>query len=132
MSAAVQGAIEGFFREFNRAWLEGRPVDVLPMLHPDVVIAPPGGAPQVHGAQAFVESLEAFIGVAEVHRFDVLGVRVHAWGDALAAAWLEYDVEYTESGRRSRERAEELWLLERHAGGWRALLRDVHPPPTTG
>jgi len=127
MPTAAEREIEAFFDEFNRAWLEGRPRDVAPLLHPDVVIAPPGGAPHVHGAAAFVESLVAFLRAAQVHRFDVLGVKVRDWGAALAAAWLEYDIEYTESGRRTRERAEEVWLLERHGSGWRALLRDVHP-----
>jgi len=118
--------IEAWFARFNEKWLARRSSEVFPLLHPEIVLAPPGELPRLHGAVAFVQSLDAFTSVATVHAFETKAVEVELLGSCLAAAWLRYEVDFTESGRRSRERASELWLFERNNGAWRALLREVH------
>jgi hypothetical protein len=118
--------IEAWFTRFNEKWLARRSSEVFPLLHPEIVLAPPGDLPRLRGALAFVQSLDAFMAVATVHAFEVKAVEVEILGGGLAAAWFRYEVDFTESGRRSWERASELWLLERNNGTWRALLREVH------
>lgn len=118
--------IEAWFALFNEKWLARRSSEVYPLLHPEVVLAPPGELPRLRGAVAFVQSLDAFMAVAIVHAFETTALEVEVLGGGLAAAWFRYEVDFTESGRRFRERASELWLLERRGGAWRALLREVH------
>jgi hypothetical protein len=118
--------IEAWFARFNEKWLARRSSEVFPLLHPEVVLAPPGDLPRVRGAVAFVQSLDAFMAVATVHAFETKAVEVELLGGGLAAAWFRYEVDFTESGRRSRERASELWVFEQSNGAWRALLREVH------
>ncbi len=118
--------IEAWFTRFNEKWLARRSSEVFPLLHPEIVLAPPGDLPRLRGSVAFVQSLDAFMAVATVHAFETRAVEVEMLGSGLAAAWLRYEVDFTESGRRSRERASEFWLLERNNGAWRALLREVH------
>lgn len=118
--------IAAWFTRFNEAWLARSSSEVLPLLHPDIVLAPPGDLPRLRGAVAFVHSLDDFMAIATVHAFATNAVDVEVLGNGLAAAWFRYEIDFTESGRRSRERASELWLLERSDGAWRALLREVH------
>ncbi len=118
--------IEAWFTRFNEKWLARRSSEVFPLLHPQVVLAPPGELPRLRGAVAFVQSLDAFMAVATVHAFETKAVEVEVLRTGLAAAWFRYEVDFTESGHRSRERASELWLFERNDGAWRALLREVH------
>ncbi|HET6440443.1 MAG TPA: DUF4440 domain-containing protein [Anaeromyxobacter sp.] len=124
--------IETWFECFNERWLAGRSSEVFPLLSPEVVLAPPGNLPRLRGAVPFIKSLDAFMAVATVHAFETEAVEVELLGGGLAAAWLRYRVDFTESGRRSRERASELWVFERSNGAWRALLREVHAAAPAG
>ncbi len=65
----------------NRTWLEGRPDDLLPLLHPDIVFVYPGFGGRAQGRGALVAGFVDFCGNAKVHEYSESNHQADVIGD---------------------------------------------------
>ena len=65
-SQTSQAAVLAAMERINRAWLDGRPEDLLPLFHPDMTLVFPGFAGRAQGREAFVAGFADFCGDAKV------------------------------------------------------------------
>lgn len=111
-------------RRLNAAWLEGRPLDVAPFLHPRAVMVFPGFGGRAEGRDALVAGFADFCGSARVHAFEE---RDHQCDVASGTAVVSYAFEmvYEREGGRYRSTGRDLWVLAREEGRWLAVWRTM-------
>jgi hypothetical protein len=106
----------------NRAWLEGRPAEMTPLLDPQIVLRGPSGA-RVEGRDALVASYVDFCTHARVEAYSESEVQVDVMGDTAVVAF-RFEMVF-ERGRRFRSSGRDLWVLARVEGQWRAVWRTM-------
>ncbi len=108
----------------NRAWLEGRPDDLRPLIHPDMVMVFPGFAGRVAGRDAFVAGFVDFCTNARVVSFQE---RDHQADDVAgtAVASFAFDMVYQREGSQYRSTGRDLWVFARTDSGWLAVWRTM-------
>ena len=119
-AAAVTEALE----RLNRSWLDGRPGDIAPLLHPAIVMVFPGFGGQVEGRDAFVAGFVDFCENAKVHEYTEADHRVNVVGDTAVATYT-YVMVYERSSERYRATGRDLWVFTRQDGAWLAAWRTM-------
>lgn len=111
-------------RRINRAWLEGRPRDLLPLLHPEIVLAIPGSTSRVQGREALVEGIVDFCENARVHAFEEHEHQVDVVGQTAVASY-SFTMVYEREGHRYRSTGRDLWVFTREGTEWLAIWRTM-------
>jgi Domain of unknown function (DUF4440) len=111
-------------RRINRTWLEGRPRDLLPLLHPEIVLAIPGGPGRVQGREVLVKGFVDFCENARVHAYEEHDFRVEVIG-ATAVASYAFIMMYERDGHGYRSTGTDLWVFTREGGEWLAAWRTM-------
>jgi ketosteroid isomerase-like protein len=108
----------------NRSWLEGRPEDLVPLLHPDMTLVFPGFAGRAQGRDAIVAGFVDFCGSATVHQYREADHQADVVGDAAVASFT-YEMLYERSGKKSRATGRDLWVFTRQGDHWLAIWRTM-------
>ncbi len=116
MSAAMQ--------RINRTWLDRRPDDLVPLLHPDMTLVLPGFAGRVEGREAFVAGFADFCGNATVHEYREANHQADVIGDTAVVSFT-YEMVYESSEKRSCATGRDLWVFVRQGGEWIAVWRTM-------
>jgi hypothetical protein len=115
-------AVLDALQRINRTWLEGRPRDMAPLLHPDVVMVFPGFAGRAEGRDALIGGFVDFCDNAELHEYEESGHQIDVTGDTGVANYA-FEMVYERSGVRSRSTGRDLWVFARQGGQWLAVWR---------
>ena len=129
--AAIEAAIEALIEDVNRAWLAGRYEAIAPHVHPDVVLAPPGGGVPIVGREAFVRSYAEFGAMATVHAFEQGERRIDVWGDT-AVATCPFRIDYELPSGRFREQGTDVLVLVRNGADWLICWRTITGVASSG
>ena len=116
--------IRDLIDRINSAWLKGRPADLEPFFHEDIVIQPPGDSPRVHGRASCIESYEAFTRQAHVRQFTPGEAEIDVFGDTAVATY-RYRVIYELDGQSYDETGGELLVVLRSGRDWRVAWRTI-------
>lgn len=116
--------IEKLIHRINRAWLDGRPEEMEPFLHPDVVMVFPGFTGRTGGAGAMIAGFSEFCASAKVLEFEESNIDVDVI-DRTAVATFTFNMLYERSGQRYQCSGRDLWILAKVGGDWRAIWRTM-------
>lgn len=116
--------IQDLVRRLNAAWVEGRPEDLGKLFHSDMVLVAPDFVQRLVGREACVQSYQAFLSQAVVHRFELQQADVDVFG-ATAVASCPYTIEYEIGGKRWRGSGRDLLVLVQSAGSWSVVWRTL-------
>jgi ketosteroid isomerase-like protein len=110
----------------NTAWRTGRMDDLVNHFSPDMVIVGPDYQPMARGVDACVASYRDFLRVSTVHEYKQSALVVHE-ADPVAVVTFNWEMDYEQGGRRSREAGSDLFVLRRRddGRGWQAVWRVV-------
>jgi len=111
-------------RTINRAWLAGRPQEMEPLIHPDIVLVVPGFEGRITGWPAFLAGFEEFCGSSRIVSFDEGEYEVDQFVDTAVASF-HFDMVYEREGTNTRATGRDLWIFTRIAGGWQAVWRTM-------
>jgi uncharacterized protein (TIGR02246 family) len=114
----------GLLRHINQAWLEGRPRDLTPLLHPDIVMILPGFAGRLQGREQMVSGFVDFCANAKVHAFEEEEQQVDVIGQT-AVATVAFAMLYEREGQRFRSTGRDVWVFTREGGEWLAIWRTM-------
>jgi uncharacterized protein (TIGR02246 family) len=117
--------------ESNRAWLSGDAERAGALFADDAVMVAPDLAKVGASRAAMVEGFVQYAAQATTHSFAETKRSIHVRG-ALAVVTYTYDVDYTFAGTRSRESGQEVLVLAKEAGVWRAVWRTQVPRAASG
>src|SRR3954447_23863719 len=84
-------------RRINEAWLDGRPHDLLPLIHPEITMVLPGFAGRIRGARSFIIGFEEFCRRSRVHSYQEREQQVDVIADT-AVASLRFEMVYEREG----------------------------------
>jgi hypothetical protein len=129
--SADSQAVAESLRRINEAWLDGRPHDLLPLIHPEISMVFPGFAGRAQGAESFIGGFEDFCRTARVHSFEELDQQVDVIADTAVASY-RFEMVYEREGARYQATGRDLWIFTRQAGAWLAVWRtmlDLHEQP---
>ncbi len=124
MADSAAAAVHAAMQRINRTWLEGRPNDLLPLLHPDIVTVFPGFAGRAEGREAIVAGFANFCGNATVHEYSESDHQVDVIGETAVVSFT-YEMVYDRSGERNRVSGRDLWVFAREKGEWLAVWRTM-------
>jgi hypothetical protein len=108
----------------NRTWLEGRPHDLAPMLHPSIVMALPRFAGRITGSDSFIGGFVDFASNADLLEYGESDHQVDVAGDTAVASFA-FDMVYKRSGASYRCTGRDLWVFSLHEGTWLAVWRSM-------
>ncbi len=123
-SQTAQAAVSAAMQRINRAWLDRRPEDLIPLLHPDIILVFPGFAGRAEGRDAIVAGFVDFCGNATVHEYRDSDHQADVVGDTAVASFT-YEMVYERSATRSRATGRDLWVFVRQDGEWVAIWRTM-------
>jgi hypothetical protein len=123
-SQKAQEAVCAAMQRINRTWLDRRPQDLIPLLHPDITMAPPGFAGRGQGRELVVAGFADFCDNATVHEYREADHQADVIGDT-AVVTFTYEMVYERSGKRSRATGRDLWVFARQGSEWIAVWRTM-------
>jgi len=124
-------AVAGALRRINEAWLDGRPHDLLPLIHSEITMVFPGFAGRIQGAASFLAGFEEFCRTAQVHSYQEHDCQIDVVADT-AVANFGFEMVYEREGSSYQSTGRDLWVFTRQSGGWLAVWRtmlDLHEQP---
>ncbi len=110
--------------QINRAWLEGQVEDLVPMIHPEIVMVFPGFSGRIQGRKDFLAGFRDFCQNARIHEFRERDHQVDVAGDVAVVAF-RYEMVYERSGERFRSTGRDLWVFQKHGRTWIAVWRTM-------
>jgi ketosteroid isomerase-like protein len=123
-STTDRDAVAAALELINRTWLEGRPRDLAPLLHPAVVMALPGFGGRVEGRDAFVGGFVDFCENADLSEYAESGQQIDVTGDTAVATYT-FEMVYERSGGRYRSTGRDFWIFARQGDAWLAVWRTM-------
>jgi prepilin-type processing-associated H-X9-DG protein len=111
-------------RRINRAWLDGHVEDLVPLVHPEIVMVFPGFTARMQGREEFAGGFRDFCHNARVYQFREHDHQVDVAGDT-AVVTFRYDMLYERSGGRYRAAGRDLWVFQQQGSGWIAVWRTM-------
>ena len=105
-------------------WLENRPRDMLPYLHPDITLAFPGFGAMVRGRDLLVTTFVQFCNVARVVEYRESDLDVQVIGDTAVVTY-RFDMIYEREKKREHSTGRDLWVFARHGDQWLAVWRTM-------
>jgi ketosteroid isomerase-like protein len=108
----------------NKAWLDRRPQDLLPLLHPDITLVFPNFAGRAVGRDAIVAGFADFCENATVCDYREADHQADVVGDTAVVSFT-YQMVYMRDGNKSRATGRDLWVLARHGDLWLAIWRTM-------
>jgi ketosteroid isomerase-like protein len=109
-------------QRINRTWLEGRPRDLAPLLHPAVVMVLPGFSGRAEGRDALVAGFIDFCDHAELYEYEESGHQIDVTGDTAVVSYA-FDMVYERDGARYQSTGHDVWVFTRQGGAWLAVWR---------
>jgi hypothetical protein len=119
-------AVQETVKQINTLWLSGRLTRLREFVDDNVVMITPLFAERYNGAQALVDSLQAFVRNAQVQHFADTSHTVDVWGDS-AMATFRFDMQYVFDGVAYEDSGHEAWMFARRDGRWRLTWRHQVP-----
>lgn len=111
-------------RRINQAWLSNRVEDLVPRVHPDIVMALPGFTARSQGRDALLAGFRDFCQNASVEEFREHDYQVDMVG-ATAVVTFRYEMVYALSGARYRATGRDLWVFQYENKAWLAVWRTM-------
>ena len=113
-------------QSINAFWLSGRVGRLRELVDENVVMVGAQFAERYQGAQALVDSFQAFVRNAQVQHFAASEHTVDVWGDA-AMATFRFEMRYVHAGVTFEDVGRELWMFAKRNGCWRLTWRHQVP-----
>ncbi|MCZ6617298.1 MAG: nuclear transport factor 2 family protein [Gammaproteobacteria bacterium] len=102
--------IEGFVRELNNTWQQGKLEELTRFYHPDVVLLPPDAGEPIYGRSAVIDTYGDFASAATLHEFVISSLEVFDFA-ATAVVHMGFAVEFSLQQQRLRESGLEVYVL---------------------
>lgn len=108
----------------NRAWLDRRPSDLVPLFHSGLTMVFPGFSGKAEGRDACVAGFADFCTHATVHDYRESEHQVDVIADTAVASF-RYEMVYERAGKRTRATGRDVWVFARHGTDWLAVWRTM-------
>jgi ketosteroid isomerase-like protein len=115
-------AVAAAMRRINKAWLDRRTEDLLPLFHPEIAMAFPGFGGRAAGRDEIIGGFADFCENATVHEFRESDLQVDTAGDVGVVSFV-YEMVYEREGTRYRAIGRDLWVFSRRGVEWLAVWR---------
>jgi uncharacterized protein (TIGR02246 family) len=123
-SETTREKVSAAMQRINRAWLDRRPDELVPLFHPDITLVFPGFAGRTEGRDAIVAGFVDFCDNATIHEYREADHQVDVVGDTAVVSFT-FEMVYERAGQRSRGTGRDLWVFVRQVGEWVAIWRTM-------
>jgi ketosteroid isomerase-like protein len=110
--------------QINQAWVHGQVQDLVPMLHPEIVMVLPGFTVSLQGREDFLAGFSDFCQNATIQEFREDDYQVDVAGDT-AVVTFRYHMVYERSSQRYRSAGRDLWVFQKQGSAWIAVWRTM-------
>jgi hypothetical protein len=124
MDRSARETVAALLKQINQMWLEGRPQDMAPFIHPGIVMVLPGYTGKVEGREALVAGFVDFGEKATMLEYQESEYQVDAIGDTAIASFT-FDMVYERSGVSYRSTGRDFWVFARQSNDWLAVWRTM-------
>ena len=116
--------IRRLVKKINAAWLHGRPEELAPYFHEDMVIVPPDFRRRAKGREACVASYKDFVSQAKVREYKDSEPDIDLWGNTAVATY-SWEIAYEMKKESYRESGWDVFVLVREHARWLAVWRTI-------
>ena len=110
----------------NKAWVEGRPDDLDPFFHEDMVIVAPDFRSGARGKEACIRSYRDFCSRATIHDFQEDRPEVEVF-DSTAVVSYAFEISHEADGKIRHDRGRDLFIFVQDRDQWQAVWRTLLP-----
>jgi Domain of unknown function (DUF4440) len=127
----ARDAVAETLRRINQAWLDGRPGDLAPLIHPAMAMVYPGFAGRAEGRDAIVAGFVDFCSNARVDSYREGEPQIDVAGETAVMSYT-FEMLYERSGEKYLATGRDLWVFTHHEGqwlgAWRTMIDIVEKP----
>jgi hypothetical protein len=116
--------VSAAMRQINRAWLAGRVDDLVPLVHPEIVMVFSGFQGKVQGRESFLAGFSDFRQNARVQEYNEHDHQVDVVGETAVVSF-QYEMVYEREAKRFRATGRDLWVFEKRESTWIAVWRTM-------
>jgi Domain of unknown function (DUF4440) len=117
-------AVADALQRINRTWLELRPQDMAPYLHPEIVMVFPGFAGRIAGRDAFIAGFVDFCQSADMEEYGESDMQIDVTAETAVASYA-FDMIYERADVRYQAGGRDVWVFACHDGEWLAVWRTM-------
>lgn len=125
-ASELQQELISIVKQINREWSAGNPKNLDKYFHPDIIITGPDHNILGSGRDECVESYVEFTGRAADIDFEITSFDVRIW-ESTAYVRYEYDISWTDRGKRNSEKGRDIFFFTNADGKWLAVMRTILP-----
>lgn len=115
---------EEAMRRINQAWLSGKLEDLVPMVHPEMVMVYPGFAGRGQGREDILAGFRDFQENAAIHEYQERDLEADVAGDT-AVVTFRFEMDYERQGKRYHCTGRDLWVFGQQDEAWVAVWRTM-------
>jgi hypothetical protein len=118
----------------DAAWLNRRPRDLEPLLHENIVFAPPGFQGRAGGRETLVAGFADFCENAALDSYKRTDLQIDVVGD-VGVGTFKFEMVYGREGQKYKCAGRDFWVVARNEGRWKAVWRtmlEVTEEPVSG
>lgn len=119
---AAQQEVWDALQQINSAWLYGDHEALAELLHPEMVIVPPGFGEHITGRDACLAGYREFSRSAQVESYAESDANVDLFGDTAVVSY-RYELIYTLADTRYQDAGQDVYVFVRNDGQWQAAWR---------
>jgi Domain of unknown function (DUF4440) len=108
----------------NQAWLENRPAEMQPYLHPDIIMVLPGFTGKIAGRKNLLDGFVEFCTNARVLEYQESDLQIQVVGNAAFVSF-RFDMVYERASYREHSTGRDVWAFERVDEKWLAVWRTM-------
>lgn len=119
-----QDQIAALLDRIDDAWLNGRPRDLEPLMHENIVFAFPGFAGRRAGREPMIAGFADFCENAAVISFKRNDLQIDVIAD-VAVASFKFEMTYRREGQTFACAGRDFWVVAREQDQWKAVWRTM-------
>jgi hypothetical protein len=116
--------VSAVMRQINQAWLDGRVDDLLPFVHPEIVMVLPGFSGRVQDRETLLAGFRDFRANSRIREFKEFDPQVDVVGKTAVVSF-RYEMVYEQNAKRSRAAGRDVWVFEKQDSAWVAVWRTM-------
>jgi hypothetical protein len=124
MKSSESEQLHEMMTKINRTWQKGEPDQLMPYLHPDIVMAFPGFAGRAEGADAIIAGFREFCNSSVLHECNESDYDIEVF-DSAAVVSFRFDLTYERSQQKFRSTGRDIWIFQKHESLWKAIWRTM-------
>ena len=122
--STLDSEIQQTLAAITHAWRSGHVTDMIPYLHPQIVMKLPKFSTSIAGRDKLIEGFQEFCANARVTQYNETDLQIDIV-DRCGIASYRFDMVYERHNYREHSKGRDLWIFQKDVNSWVAVWRTM-------